>query len=185
MVSKMRLAMYLIAVIGCMSMFKAITSLGAAHKPAVDAYPMKPSTDTNVIDTHTHEEDFRDKIRGKRVLAIGNFFLFDYTAASGPIHQHLTSVEGQFCEFAASSGVTVDLMLVGYAPNIERQLNPKKIMKPCIAKFASCRDPHNVKGCFMKHFAKQGISYSAIFTRDDALLLAVPLQNSPSLPYLP
>ena len=58
----------------------------------------------------------------------------------------------QLCEFAASRGVKVDLMLIKpvSSSSLLKQLKPDTVLRPCIDKVVTCKKG-TIVDCYKKH----------------------------------
>ena len=73
------------------------TSTPASNDPLVQGFAAAAHTEAPT-------DALASLLRGKRVLQLSNFFLFDHLDGRKMPH---TSVDGQFCEYAGSRGVQV------------------------------------------------------------------------------
>jgi len=133
-----------------------------AHNNAPELAKAPVSVDTATADLSTVS-------RGQRLLWINTFFLFDYESG---LHLHHSAVEGQLCEFAASRGVKVDLMLIKpvSSSSLLKQLKPDRVLRPCIDKVVTCKKG-SIVDCYKKHSVLASRNYAAVWTRDDESLM--------------
>jgi len=152
----------------------------ANFEDGVGMAPFAPSTSSSAT-----QGDAFEQLQGKRILQLNNYFIFDYADKLKLAHQ---AVDSQFCEYAASRGVIVDVMLSGYdEKELIRTKQPQDVMRPCLGKLIICASAP--MDCYKERLAD--VKYDAVWTRDDdvnyaaheiALKLGLPSIFNPKLP---